>query len=317
MSGTRHHAKLACAACLLAGAASLAEPVPAGARPDAAGGVESAARQLRLTVDSKLRLVTLQLSQSPAVQRVRQSDHAQAKQKITDAQTALERAEVELKGGHREAAVRLLDAALREIVAASVLVPDVAHQAARERQQNQELREAIRTFQSLHRDLSSRMASVKRHASSIGTEVARIDELVARADTLVATGDHHQANLLLNTAYAIVVPTLNRMLAAQTIIYELKFDSPAQEFEHELARNRGYEELIPIALARLGTSAEAAILADQYVTQSRELRELARQQVNNGNYRDALKTIQSATAHLERSLRTAGLVVPQPTETAP
>ncbi|MDP2369637.1 hypothetical protein [Rhodoferax sp.] len=315
-----HHrdgTKLAWAACLLAGVAVAAEPPAGSLNADSAGGIEVGANRLRLTVDSKLRLIKSQLTQSPAVQRILQSDHAQAKQKLADAQAVHERAEVELKEGRQEAAIKLLDAALRDIVAASNLVPDMANLAARERRQNAELREAIRTFQSLHKGLSSRMATIKRHAPGIGTEVARIDEMMERADTLIATGDQHQANVLLNAAYAIVVPTLNRMLSAETIVYELKFESVAQEYAHELARNRSFEELIPIALTRLGTSSEAAALADRYVSQSRDLRELARQQTDKADYRAALKTIQSATAHLERALRIAGLVVPQSTEIAP
>ncbi|MGE5652392.1 MAG: hypothetical protein ACM34A_19535, partial [Bacillota bacterium] len=115
----------------------------------------------------------------------------------------------------------------------------------------------------------------------------------------------------LDDAYKIVASMLNKILASETIVYDAKFATPADEFQHELARNRGYEELVPIALAQLHTPPETAALSERYVQQSRQLRDVARQQAAGNDYSNALKTILDATGHLQRALRVAGLVVPQ------
>lgn len=317
MSRDGHHARRAWAVWLLAGASWAAEPTPGAVAADPAGRAEADGSRLWSALQSKLQLVKLQLTRSPAVQRVQQGDHAVAKQRLADAQLAYERAAVEAGAGRQDAAIKLLDQALRDIVAASNLVPDPAQAAARVRSQNQELRAAIRMFHALHKGLSSRMGSIKLHAPSVGADIDRIDGMVERADALLAGGQQQEANLLLSDAHQMVVSALNRMLTAETIVYALKFDSPAEEFRHELARNQSLEELVPIALARLNVSTDAAALAERYVRLSRGLVDAAQRQTGDGNYRGALKSLQDATNHLERALRIAGLVVPQSPEIKP
>ena len=306
-----HRATFAWAVLLLAGAASAAEHLPAAAKPDAPSGAEVGANPLRMTLESKLRLVKLQLAQSPAAQRIRQSNNAPAKRKLADAQAHYAKAQAESNAGRPETALQLLDESLRQIVSASSLVPDVAQQAAQERSRNTDLREAIHTFQSLHKNLSNRMATRKGQTATVAAEIGQIDAMVDKADALVASGNQYEANVVLNAAYKIVVSTLNKILAAETIVYGLKFDSPTDEFRHELARNRSYEELIPIALAQLNSTRESATLAERYVQQSRDLREASQKQASGGDHHAAVKTLQLATSHLQRSLRIAGLVVPQ------
>jgi hypothetical protein len=101
---------------------------------------------------------------------------------------------------------------------------------------------------------------------------------------------------------------------AETIIYGLKFDTPADEFQHELGRNRSYEELIPLALKQLNPPRETALLSERYVLRSKELRDVAQKQAGKGDYPAALKTIQDATSQFQRSLQMAGGVVPQSQE---
>ena len=312
------NAALAWFGLMLAGAAAAADPVSVAlVKPDAAGGADVRASSVRTTLERKLRLVKQLLSQSPAVMRIPQSNNAQAKKKLVEAQTLYAKAETESRAGRAEAAMQLLDESLRQIAAASSLVPDPVQQLAQERSRNTQLRESIRTFQTQQKSLSSRMSPAKLQASTVAADVDRIDGMVDKADALILGGNQRDANVVLNGAYKIVVLTLNKMLAAETIVYGLKFDSPAEEFRHELARNRSYEELIPIAIAQLNTVRETAIVAERYAQQSRDLRVIAQKQASGRDYITAVKTIEDATSHLQRSLRIAGVVVPQSSEIPP
>ena len=104
---------------------------------------------------------------------------------------------------------------------------------------------------------------------------------------------------------------MNRVLASETIVYNATFATAAEEYGYELARNRSYEELVPIALAQLNSSRETAALSEQFVRQSRTLRDTARQQAADGNQQAAVRTMQEATGQLQKALRIAGLTVPQ------
>jgi hypothetical protein len=318
MKTSGRNATLAWFGLMLAGAAAAVEPISVAlAKSDAAGGTEVRAGTSRTTLERKLRLVKQLLAQSPAVLRIPQSNNPQANKKLAEAQTLYAKAETEFNASRAESAMQLLDESLRQIAAASSLVPDPVQQLAQERNRNTQLREAIRTFQTQQKSLSSRMSPTKLQASTVVADVDRIDGMVDKADALILGGNQHDANVVLNSVYKAVVLTLNKMLAAETIVYGLKFDSPAEEFKHELARNRSYEELIPIAIAQLNTVRETAIVAERYAQQSRDLRVIAQKQASGRDYITAVKTIEDATSHLQRSLRIAGVVVPQSSEVPP
>ncbi|HZW12620.1 MAG TPA: hypothetical protein VFF81_05430 [Noviherbaspirillum sp.] len=299
-------AGLAWSALMLAGMASIA--TPAGAADTVSGAASQQA-----TLESKTRLVKLLLSQSPAVQRIPQSNNAQAQKKLAEAQSLTAKADAEAAAGRVEPAIKLLDKALLEITAAARLVPDAAQLASQERTRYTGLRESVRTFVSLHKSLAERMA-IKKGAE---LDTGRIDGMLAKAEGLAGAANHKEANGVLNEAYKIVVTAISKMLFAETIVYDLKFDTPADEFKHELARNRSYEELIPLALKQLNPTRETAMLSERYVQRSKELRDLAQKQAGGGDYPSALKTIQDATGQLQRSLQIAGVVVPQSQEGKP
>lgn len=307
--------RLAWAAMMLAGGALAADPVQQAARPDAPPGAESA-ESLQAKLDSKTRLVKLLLAQSPAVQRIPHSDNAQAKQKLADAQSLYAKAGAEASAGRPDEAVRMLDQALLEIVSASRLVPDPAQLAAQERARYAGQSEALRVFLGMQRTVAARIA-VKKGTTPAAAEAGRINGMVAKAESLAAAGNHKDANAVLGDAYKAVVDSLNSMLMAETIVYDQKFDTPAEEFQFELARSRSYEELVPLALAQFAPGKETVQLSERYMQQGRELRETAQKQAAGGDYESAIKTILDATGHLQRSLRTAGVIVPQATESKP
>lgn len=303
---------LAWAAMMLAGCASVAQPLAHAAPAGAPAGVESP-ESLRARYESKSRLVRLLLAQSPAVQRIPKSGNAQARKLLDDARGMADEADAEAQGGRTEPAIRLLDQALLNLTSASRLVPDPAQAAAQERTRYAGLSEAVRVFLNLQRNVAARDTSGK--ARPIDT--ARINALVERAESLAAAGKHQEANRLLDEVYAEAVGSISQALMSETVVYDRSFATPADEFQHELARNRSYEELIPIALSQLNPPRETVLLAEQYAQTSRELRATAQQQAAGGDYSSAVKTILDATGHLQRSLRLAGVVVPQSIESKP
>ena len=295
---------------LAAAALAAAGAVPAADVPASAGApAQVPAGQAQAALASKLRLVKLLLEQSPAVQRIPASGNAVAKKKLADAQGLYTQAKTAAEAGSGEAAIKLLDDALRQIVAASYLVPDAAQQAAQDRGRYTGLAEAVRTFQQLYRNVSTRMAAKKAQVPSL--DMGKINADVERAASLAAAGNHAEANALLNGAYKTIVTAMNRMLSAETIVYDQKFESPADEFRHELARNQSFDDLVPVAISELNTPRESAALAERYVQQSRDLRKKAEQQSAGGDVATAIKLLQDATGHLQRALRIAGVVVPQ------
>lgn len=300
--------RLPLAAIVLAGAAG----VPLVAIAQAPAGAEAAVSTQAL-LDNKVRLVKLLLTQSPAMTRIPQSNNAQAKKKLSDAQALYARATSEAEAGRQAAAIKLLDGALRDITEASRMVPDAAQLASQERMRYAGMSEATRTFLTLYRGLSAKLAG----KGGAVLDMNGINGAIGKAEALAASGNHKEANTVLGDAYKTVVNALNRMLMAETIVYDQKFDTPADEYRYELARNRNYEELVPLAISQLNPPRDSAAVSESYVKQSKGLRDVAEKQAAAGDYLTALKTIQDATLHLQRSLRVAGVIVPHTTESKP
>ena len=284
----------------------------ADAKPDTKADNKSSSRAQVLT--HKLRLTQQQLAQSPSVKRILQSDNALAQAALTQAQQLYDQAVLEARAGNIDAGTLLVDESLRLIVTAARMAPDTNLLAAQERQHNAELREAIQTFHLLHKNFSNRLAAINAPAPEVDSDIERLDAMTSQADALISNGQQHEAHVLLSSAHLIVVSTLNKMLMSQTFVYDLKFDSPADEFQHELAKNIGLEELVPMALQQVKVKQEVADLAERYRQHGRALRTTAQQQVHGGDYAAGLKSIQEASVLLQHALRMAGVAIPQSPE---
>lgn len=280
----RGGARLAAIVLMLSGVAAPA----AGAAPDP---------------QAKLRLVRLLLAQSPSVKRIPDSGNGQAVALLDGARQAFAAAEQLSAQGKREAAGERLDQALRQIVAASALVPDARQRQDQVRRRARDLREALRAVEVLRRHLNG-------GAAAQAAEAQRIAALAGRAEQLLDGADSDGADSLLGQGEQALALLLSGMATPEALVYGHDFASPAEQFAHELARNGSFEELVPIALAQLQTGAEAAALARQFVQQSRGLRASAQQQAASGTWAAAIQTIQAATGHLQRALLTAGVLVP-------
>jgi hypothetical protein len=305
---------LAGAVCVLASAVLAADPAGDATAPGSATGLEAKASSRALALNHKLRLTQQQLAQSPSAKRILESDNALAKAALAQAQALYEQAAIEASAGHFEVGSQQVDEALRLLVTAARMAPDASLLAEQERHRNTELREAIRTFHLLHKNFSNRLAAINAPAPEVDSEIDRLDAMTSQADALIRSGQQHEAHVLLNSAHLIVVSTLNKMLMSQTVVYDLKFDSPADEFQHELAKNMGLEELVPLALQQVKVTREAADLADRYMQHGRALRTTAQQQVRSGDLAAALKSIQEASVLMQHSLRMAGVAIPQSPE---
>lgn len=300
MKDVRRGATLACALLMLAGPGARAAPSREGA-----GAIDA----VQAALESKLRLVGLLLAQSPAAARIPRSDHAQAKRLLAEARAQFAQAEAASGAGRAPDAIALLDAALRQIVAASALVPDAGQQAALQRRRNAALRESMRSYQLLHQNLQSRAARQGQGAAAPGA-MEPIAQLVAQAEAQAAGGDLQHANESLGQAGQAMAGLLAAMLTPEPLVVALHFATPADEFGHELARNQGYEELIPIALAQFNAAPATAALAQGHLARSRALRASAQQQARGGAHATAISTIQQATDELQRALRSIGVVMP-------
>ncbi len=99
-------------------------------------------------------------------------------------------------------------------------------------------------------------------------------------------------------------------LAGQTLVYDRRFATPRQEFDHELERHRSFERLVPVAIERFRPGLEARTRVDQFLIQARVLREKG-EALAADDVPGATRLVAEGTEALHGALQAAGLVVQQ------
>jgi hypothetical protein len=214
--------------------------------------------------------------------------------------------------GDNAAADGHLNDALRLMSTASQSVPDPQQTLAEQRAEYADL---VRKIESFQQSLQQFRLQFKHKAEAdVAPDIERIRTMVKAATALENAGDLPGANKILVEAHTISVATLNKLVSGETLIYDLRFSSAADEFRYELARHRSYEELIPIAVNTLHPTGEANRLIDRYFEQSERLKVQAEEDAARGEHKNALIVMRTAIDYLQKALQSVGIVVPQTIE---
>jgi hypothetical protein len=133
---------------------------------------------------------------------------------------------------------------------------------------------------------------------------------LSQAEALFDQEKYAEANAQMASIYADVVTIVGEARRNQSIIYRLTFATPADEYAYELERNKSYEILVDIAIADKQNPDKALQpYIRKLVGQSRELRDMAGAQAASGDHVKAIGTLENASGHLVRALRSAGVTV--------
>ena len=97
------------------------------------------------------------------------------------------------------------------------------------------------------------------------------------------------------------------MLDSKTLVYDLNFETAADEYEYEVKRFVGYEELIPIAIEAKKPAAGAVKLMESFLNKARKRRDEAQSKADSGDYSTAISMMLQATKTVRRALRMVGV----------
>lgn len=257
----------------------------------------------RLVAEQKIRLMENLLA-APMAHKAEASGNQEIRALLAKARQLLEAARSDLAIKKYEHAARTLDDALRTVSSASSALsrndPGLTEGAHRAR--NTELIEQIQTYR----------ASLAETVAQTGSEQAvaalgRLDKMAAEAQELMQREHHGEANKLLGNAYRHAVISLSRIRAGQTVVLEVKFDSPADEFAYEQKRNRSHEMLVNMTLEERRAKGPLRETVARRADESKKLRQLAEAQAAAGDYKSAIKTLELATGELVQALQGMGV----------
>ena len=258
------------------------------------------------TVKQKLLFAEMMLS-STGAKRVVASQNDDAKQLLAKAKSLMTQSRQKLTDGATPEALNLADESLKVIGQATQLVPSEDELAQLTEKYKSMLAE-IGDYRKSHKNNLERMKKAGAVADNVRYDEKKVDKMLAEAQGLAGKQDYIHANKILKDARQIVTVALHNMLDSQTIVYDLKFETAADEYDYELKRFTSYEELIPIAIEAKKPSPGAVKLMNSFVDKARKRRDQAIAKAQAGEYGDAIAMLQQATKTVRRALRMVGVM---------
>jgi len=236
------------------------------------------------------------------------------KSNISDAIELHKKAEIELQSsrdnlaaGKNDQAYTQAENAIAMLKKSTKMVPS---ESALEqlKQQNKELLASIKDFEASHKENYERTAKKQGKDAAIDYDKDRVEKLKASAKESAGKGDYVKANKDLEEAQHLITVALHKMLNNQTIVYDLNFETAEEEYNYELKRFQGYEELVPIAIEQKKPAEGAKKLMESFVKKGQDLRDRAMQAAKDGDYPTAIAMLQDATKDVRRGLRMIGVM---------
>jgi HEPN domain-containing protein len=279
-------------------------------RSETVGKAEMVARPAvskatQATVKQKLMFAEMMVNAQGA-KRVQASQNAEAKQLLQAAKDSLSQGKEKLQVGSLDEALALADQALKTMSKAVEMVPS-GEALAQQQESYTSLLAGIEDYQKSHKANLARLEK----AGSMPVEARYDEKKVARlksdAQALADKGDYAGANAKLHDVQKIVTTSLHKMLDSTTIVYDLNFATAVDEYEYELKRFAGYEELIPVAIEAKKPAPGAIKLMESFLEKARKRRDEAKAKAAADDYGTAIAMLHQATKTVRRALRMVGV----------
>jgi len=162
------------------------------------------------------------------------------------------------------------------------------------------------------RDSYERICKEKTGENECEKAMASIQRDMADAEDARKIDNLEKATKFLDAAYAQLKVGIEALRGGETLVRELKFETPADEFAYEIDRNDTHQMLIKVLVEeRLqGKDDTLRKAVEKRVESARQIRIEAEEQASRGDFDAALKSIDESTRELVRAIRTAGVYIP-------
>jgi len=238
--------------------------------------------------------------------RVLASQNDEAKKLVGEAKNKIKEGREKLRVSALPESLSLANQALKMLSEATRLVPS-DEEMAQLAEKYKNLLAEVNGYQKSYRDNLKRMEKEGSVAYDMRMDEKKLDAMLAQADALAKKQNYLRANKLLQQAQKTVTGALHNMLNSRTIVYDLKFDTPADEYKYELKRFTGYEELIPVAIEAKHPAPGSIKLMESFLAKARKRRDEAVAKAEAGDYPMAITMLIQATKTVRRALRMVGV----------
>ena len=149
--------------------------------------------------------------------------------------------------------------------------------------------------------------ALKQGAKVVDYDHDLVEKLVTEAVQLSTKDQFEPAKKRVKKAERLVTKALNDMLNATTIVYDLNFETPADEYAYEVKKYQSYLELIPVAIEVKKPRPGSIKLMETYVKKGEFFKAKADDAAKAERWEEAMVVIRDATIEVRRGLRLLGV----------
>jgi len=149
--------------------------------------------------------------------------------------------------------------------------------------------------------------ALKQGAKVVDYDHDLVEKLITEANALSLKKQYEPAKRRIKKAERVVTQALNDMLNSTTIVYDLNFETPADEYAYEVKKYEGYLELIPVAIEVKKPRQSSIQLMETYVKKGAFYKEKADEAAQAERWEEAMVVIRDATIEVRRGLRLLGV----------
>ena len=271
------------------------------------GGVTPAAQATAGNdVSSRLVYVERLLTESSAAKKVDASGKPEAMQMKADAQAHFDKAKALADSGDNEAA----EAELREAIRLMTMAARAANGDAKVSQKQTDdygsRKESVTALATAH----DRIATEKGMQDMNAALQQKVAADLAKSDELLAAGKGDEARAMLDATYESVKASLEGLRGGDTLVRELNFETPEDEYHYELDRNDTHRMLVEVLLAEKMQASPMRKTADEFIAKAGELRVQAEQAAGKKKFEEAIRLLEESTKEFIRAIRSAGVYIP-------
>lgn len=226
---------------------------------------------------------------------------------LDEARGHLARARVHQARGDHAGADAELDQAMRHLAKARRAGPDGGQRD--ERDAFSRIALGMESLLEAYRQSVERIDRQDPRRASAQTHFDQVVLMMEQARRLAAE-QVRAATSMLQAAQKTLLQGYDSVIGGDTVVYAQHFATPAEEYRYELARNRSYQDLIPVAQAELRPGADALRAMDELVAANRVQLGLAERRAAERDYPAAVASLRTGTQALQRALLQAGLALP-------
>lgn len=251
-------------------------------------------------IQQKAGLLDRFLAKSDTSSRVSEKGDPKLQGMLDQARQLREQALAANQAGDGAKAVQLLDQAIKLAIEAS---RKSASPASREWYHRARYEDMLQSMPTL---MEAYQRNAERPGAKSTVNLADVKRQLDQARGL-AGGNIEEAARVMEGAKNTLVTGLKTMLDDQTLVYELKFATPADEYRYEVDRSHGYEALLRMALTSNPVGADDQGKIQAHVIDATNIRQQAAAQADGGDFSGAIKTMEKANDVMGKALRLAGI----------